>query len=52
LIDSAIDQSAIENNKKSNAPVGVGNWTAYLKKGSPLYNTGGSIFGTTMLPRR
>ena len=52
LIDSALDQYAIENNKKSNAPVGVGNWTAYLKKGSPLYNTSDSTFGTTMVPRR
>lgn len=47
LIDSAIDQYAIENNKKSNDPVGVGDWTAYVKKGSPLFNTGRSIFGTT-----
>ena len=46
LIDSAIDQYAIENNKKSNDPVAVADWTAYVKKGSPLYNTGNSIFGT------
>jgi prepilin-type N-terminal cleavage/methylation domain-containing protein len=46
LIDSAIDQYAIENNKKTNDPVGVADWTAYVKKGSPLYNTGNNIFGT------
>ena len=46
LIDSAIDQYAIENNKKSNDPVGTADWTSYIKKGSPLYNTGKSIFGT------
>jgi prepilin-type N-terminal cleavage/methylation domain-containing protein len=46
LIDSALDQYAIEHNKKTNDPVGVTDWTAYLKKGSPLFNTGNSIFGT------
>src|SRR4026207_2446661 len=51
LIDSAIDQYAIENNKKTNGPVGVADWTAYVKKGSPLYNTGNSIFGTAYGPQ-
>ena len=46
MIDSAIDQYAIENNKKSNDPVGTADWTSYIKKGSPLYNTGHSVFGT------
>jgi len=46
IIDSAVDQYAIENNKKSNDPVAVGDWTTYVKKRSPLYNTGNSIFGT------
>ena len=46
LIDSALDQYAIENNKKTNDPVGVADWTKYVKKGSPLYNTGSSVFGT------
>ena len=39
MIDSAIDQYAIETNKTSGAAC---NWTdiqAYLKKGSTLYNT-------------
>jgi prepilin-type N-terminal cleavage/methylation domain-containing protein len=43
MIDSAVDEYAIENNKKSNDPVAVADWTNYLKKGSPLYNTGNSI---------
>jgi prepilin-type N-terminal cleavage/methylation domain-containing protein len=51
LIDSAIDQYAIENNKKTNDPVGVADWTAYVKKGSPLYNTGNNIFGTAYGPQ-
>ena len=41
VIDSAIDQYAIENNKAGGANC---NWTdiqAYLKKGSTLYNTTG-----------
>ena len=42
IIDSAIDQYAIENNKSGGANV---NWTdiqAYLKKGSVLYNSNGT----------
>ena len=46
MIDSALDQYAIENNKKSNVPVGTADWTSYIKKGSPLYNTGNSLLGT------
>ena len=46
MIDSAIDQYAMEHTKKSNDPVGTADWTSYIKKGSPLYNTGKTIFGT------
>src|SRR5260370_24190449 len=46
LIDSAVDQYAIENNKKTNDPVGTADWTSYVKKGSPLYNTGRSVLRT------
>jgi len=46
MIDSALDQYAIEHNKKSNDPVAVADWTDYVKKGSPLYNTGNSLLGT------
>jgi prepilin-type N-terminal cleavage/methylation domain-containing protein len=51
LIDSALDQYAIEHNKKSNDPVGTADWTAYVKKGSPLYNTGSNVFGTAYGPQ-
>ena len=44
LIDSAVDQYAIETNKASNAPVAIADWTNYLKKGSVLYNTGKDLF--------
>jgi prepilin-type N-terminal cleavage/methylation domain-containing protein len=40
LIDSAVDQYAIETNKKSNDAVDVKDWTNYLKKGTALYDTG------------
>ncbi len=42
IIDSAIDQYAIENNKSGGATV---NWTdiqSYLKKGSVIYNSNGA----------
>jgi prepilin-type N-terminal cleavage/methylation domain-containing protein len=51
MIDSALDQYAIETNKKSNDPVAVADWTSYIKKGSPLYNTGNSLFGTSYGPQ-
>jgi prepilin-type N-terminal cleavage/methylation domain-containing protein len=44
LIDSAVDQYAIETNKSSAAVVAVTDWTNYLKKGSVLYNTGADLF--------
>src|SRR5256884_7095940 len=37
LIDAAVDQYAIENNKTSGATVNTADWTNYLKKGSTLY---------------
>jgi prepilin-type N-terminal cleavage/methylation domain-containing protein len=42
IIDSAIDQYAIENNKSGGATV---NWTdiqSYLKRGSVIYNSAGT----------
>ena len=45
LIDSAVDQYAIETNKTSGATVNVVDWTNYLKKGTNLYNTGADLFG-------
>jgi prepilin-type N-terminal cleavage/methylation domain-containing protein len=46
MIDAAVDQYAIETNKKTNDPVGTQDWTKYVKKGSILYNTGANLFGT------
>ena len=46
MIDSAVDQYAIETNRKTGDVVAVADWTNYLKKGSLLYNTGNSLLGT------
>jgi prepilin-type N-terminal cleavage/methylation domain-containing protein len=46
LIDSAIDQYAIETNKKSGDTVAVTDWTNYLKKDTILYATGKDILGS------
>lgn len=45
LIDSAVDQYAIENNKQAGVVVPVAAWTQYLKGGTPLYNTGQDLYG-------
>ena len=48
MIDSAIDQYAIETNKTSNASVTWTDVRAYLKTGSALYNSGGAdLFGNS-----
>src|SRR5438105_14678936 len=46
MIDAAVDQYAIETNKKTNDVVGTADWTNYVKKGGALYNTGATLFGT------
>jgi prepilin-type N-terminal cleavage/methylation domain-containing protein len=40
MIDSAVDQYAIETNRKTNDAVNIADWTSYLKSGTILYNTG------------
>jgi len=47
MIDSAVDQYAIETNRKTGDVVNVADWTNYLKKGSLLYNSGNSLLGTS-----
>ena len=47
LIDSAVDQYAIETNKQSGTVVNIADWTNYLKKGTVLYSTGKDLFGDT-----
>ena len=44
LIDAAVDQYAIENNKATGATVQTADWIAYMKKGSALYNTAADVF--------
>lgn len=46
MIDSAVDQYAVETNRKTGDLVGVADWTNYLKKGSLLYNNGNSLLGS------
>jgi prepilin-type N-terminal cleavage/methylation domain-containing protein len=45
MIDSAVDQYAIETGKKGNDPVDVSDWTNYVKKDTVLFNTGNDLFG-------
>ena len=45
LIDSAVDQYAIENSKSTGNAVDVTDWTRYLKKDTNLYLTGNDILG-------
>jgi prepilin-type N-terminal cleavage/methylation domain-containing protein len=45
LIDSAVDQYAIETNRATGFTVNTVDWTNYLKKGSVLYNGGKDILG-------
>jgi prepilin-type N-terminal cleavage/methylation domain-containing protein len=47
MIDSAIDQYAIETNKATNAPVSWTDVRAYLKVGSLLYTTGNDVLGAS-----
>ncbi|MBA2623322.1 MAG: prepilin-type N-terminal cleavage/methylation domain-containing protein [Chthoniobacterales bacterium] len=47
LVDSAVDQYAIETNKNTGTTVNVADWTPYLKKGSALYTTGNDLFGNS-----
>jgi prepilin-type N-terminal cleavage/methylation domain-containing protein len=51
MIDSAVDQYAIETNRKTGDAVAITDWTNYLKKGSLLYNSGNSLLGTAYGPQ-
>ena len=46
MIDSAVDQYAIETSRSAGSLVAVTDWTNYVKKGSLLYNTGKSLLGS------
>ena len=45
MIDSAMDQYAIETTKKSGDSIAVADWTNYVKKDTNLYATGLDLFG-------
>ena len=45
MIDSGVDQYAIETGKKTGDTVEVTDWTNYVKKDSNLYTTGLDLFG-------
>jgi len=45
MIDSAVDQYAIETNRKTNDTVAIRDWTSYLKSGTVLYNTAKDLLG-------
>jgi len=45
LIGAAVDQYAVENNRSSGSTIAIAEWTAYLKQGSTLYNSGQDLFG-------
>jgi prepilin-type N-terminal cleavage/methylation domain-containing protein len=51
LIDSAVDQYAIETSKKTGDPVAVTDWTNYLKKDTNLYTSGQDILGNDYGPQ-
>jgi len=51
MIDSAVDQYAIETSRTTGFVVNVADWTNYVKKGSVLYNTGQSLFGSSYGPQ-
>ena len=51
MIDSAADQYAIENGKKSGDSIAVSDWTNYVKKDTVLYATGQDLFGNDYGPQ-
>ena len=51
LVDAAVDQYAIERGKKTDDPVAVEDWTAYVKKDTNLYATGADLLGNAFGPQ-
>jgi len=45
LVDSAVEQYAIETNKKTGDAVNFGDWRKHVKPDTRLYRTGQDIFG-------
>ncbi|SRR5579862_47457 len=50
ILDSALDQYAMDNSKLSGATTNFTDLKNYLKTGTPLYATGADIFGNTYGP--
>jgi len=50
ILDSAVDEYSIENNKTSGARPVFTDLRAYLKTGSVLYQTGADLFGNSYGP--
>ena len=50
LLDSSLDQYAIENNKTTGTAATFTDLKVYLKKGGTLYNTGNDILGHSYGP--
>jgi prepilin-type N-terminal cleavage/methylation domain-containing protein len=50
VLDSAVDEYAIENNKTSGCTPAFTDLKTYLKTGSALYETGADIFGDSYGP--
>jgi prepilin-type N-terminal cleavage/methylation domain-containing protein len=51
MIDSAIDQYAIETSKQSGTTIDTADWTNYVKKDSTIYHTGADLFGNDYGPQ-
>jgi prepilin-type N-terminal cleavage/methylation domain-containing protein len=51
MIDSAVDQYAIETNRKTGETVDITDWTNYVKKNAILYNTGKDVLGNDYGPQ-
>lgn len=50
LLDSALDQYAIENSRKAGSTATFTDLKSYLKKGASLYNTGNDVLGNPYGP--
>src|SRR5579884_1693608 len=50
ILDSAVDQYAIETNKASGVHPVFADLKNYIKAGTTLYNTGADLFGNTYGP--
>jgi prepilin-type N-terminal cleavage/methylation domain-containing protein len=51
MIDSAIDQYAIETGRATGFALSTADWTNYVKKNAVLYNTGQDLLGNSYGPQ-